>query len=122
MLRVLPVVILIALYVYVLIDLATSPSPQVRTRPKLVWRLVILVIPVLGAVAWLVLGRPRTAPGGGGGGGGGLRSRLPGPEPRGPSGYAQGPVAPDDDPDFLRKIDEKRRRDERHGRPGDSDT
>ena len=78
--------------------------------PKLVWLLVILVIPVLGAVAWLVFGRPAITGGDGGSGGGGLRGRIPRPEPRGPSGYAAGPIAPDDDPDFLRKLDDQRRK------------
>ena len=107
MLRVLPFLLILGLYVYALIDLATSPSDEVRSLPRLVWLLVILVIPVLGAVAWLVLGRPVSAPGNGGGG---LRSRLPRPEPRGPSGYAAGPIAPDDDPEFLRKLDDERRK------------
>ena len=110
MLRVLLFLAVIGLFVYALIDLATSPSDQVRSLPRPVWLLVILVIPVLGAVAWLVLGRPAAAPGGGGNGGGGLRSWLPGPEPRGPSGYSAGPIAPDDDPDFLRRLDDERRK------------
>lgn len=112
MIRVLPAVIVIALYVYALVDLATSPSDQVRTLPRLVWLLVILVIPVVGAVGWLVLGRPRTTPGPGGRGGG-IAARLPGVDPRRPSGYSSGPVAPDDDPDFLRRLDEQQRRDQR---------
>ena len=116
MLRVLPFLLILGLYVYALIDLATSPSEQVRALPRLVWLLVILVLPVVGAVAWLVLGRPVSARGGGNGGGG-LRSRLPGPEPRGPSGYAAGPIAPDDDPDFLRKLDEQRRKAADGGEP-----
>jgi len=108
-LRVLPFLLIIGLFVYALIDLATSKSDEVRALPRLVWLVVIVVIPVLGAVAYLVLGRPVSAPRGGNGGGG-LRSRLPRPEPRGPSGYSAGPVAPDDDPDCLRKLDDERRK------------
>ena len=109
MLRVLLFLLALGVVVYALIDVVTSPSDEVRSLPKLVWLLVIVVIPVLGAVAWLVLGRPAPAPGGNGGGGG-LRARLPHPEPRGPSGYSAGPIAPDDDPEFLRKLDEERRK------------
>jgi hypothetical protein len=113
MLRVLPVVLVLALYVYTFIDWFTSPRDDVRTFPKLVWLLLIVVIPILGAVAWLVFGRPARAPGGGGGGGGGLR--LPGsrPQPPAPPGRRPGPIAPDDDPDFLRGLDDERRRSSR---------
>ena len=110
MLRVLPIVVLLAVYIYALIDLATSPGDEVRVLPRPVWLLVILLVPVLGPVSWLVFGRPPSRPDGGDGGGG-LRDRIPRPAPRPPSGYAGGPVAPDDDPDFLRKLDEHRHND-----------
>ncbi len=60
----------------------------------------MLFIFLFGPVMWLVLGRPRAEypPAGGDGGGGGSGGRGPGP---------RGPVAPDDDPEFLRRIDEQ---------------
>lgn len=106
MLRVLLFLLIVGLYVYVFIDLATARGDDVRALPRPVWLLVILVVPVLGAVAWLAFGRPLPQRGGGGGLGGLLGRPRPGgspsPRPR--------PVAPDDDPDFLRKLDEERRR------------
>jgi hypothetical protein len=51
----------------------------------------------IGPLAWIGFGRPRRAQGGGGPGGGegyGGGGRPP-----------RGPIAPDDDPDFLRKLD-----------------
>ena len=47
----------------VLIDLAALLSiwrrPFHSTKAKIVWTLIVAVLPVLGAVAWLALGRER---------------------------------------------------------------
>jgi hypothetical protein len=88
----------IALHLYALIDLLRSRSEDVRLLPKWLWLLVWL-LPVIGPVLYLLAGQPRVgpAPGGGGGGAGGIAG---GPRPR-------GPVAPDDDPEFLKRLDEQ---------------
>jgi len=90
----------LALYIYAMIDLLRSPSAEVRFLPKWLWAIVILLVFLLGPLMWLFLGRPRAQypPGGGEGGGGPGGRRGPGP---------RGPVAPDDDPEFLRRIDEQ---------------
>ena len=88
MVRVLPFVVELVLVVYCLIDLWQADTARVRLMPKAVWALLIVVLPLLGSVAWLLAGRP-VAPGRGGG-----------PAPRGPSA----PRGPDDDPDFLRGL------------------
>jgi hypothetical protein len=72
------VVAAIAFMVYALIDCATMPKLRVRALNKLVWVIVIIVLPVLGGILWFVLGR---AP----------ADRQPGTRP----------IGPDDDPDFL---------------------
>ena len=100
--RALPFLVLLVLQVYTLVDLVRSNDADVRSLPKPVWFLVWL-IPVLGPVAWLVFGRPSVGPStggpnGSGGGGGGITG---GPRP------SRGPVAPDDDPEFLKRIDEQ---------------
>lgn len=100
--RALPFLALLVLQVYTLVDLLRSNGADVRALPKAVWFLVWLV-PVLGPIAWLVLGRPSVGPssggsGGSGGGGGGITG---GPRP------SRGPVAPDDDPEFLKRLDEQ---------------
>lgn len=89
---------ILTLYIYSMIDLVRAPSSEVRILPKWLWAIVVLLLFLIGPVLWLLLGRPRAQypPGGGDGGGSGGR----GPAPR-------GPVAPDDDPDFLRQIDEQ---------------
>jgi hypothetical protein len=76
---------------YAFIDVLMTQSPRVRTLPKWLWLVVVLVVPVLGAVGWFLLGRPRRDDAAGG---------LPGLGRR-------GPVAPDDDPSFLRELDDQ---------------
>jgi len=91
---------------YALIDALQSRRDDVRTLPKSLWLIVILVVPVLGALAWLYAGRP--SPGGTGADAVDIR---------------RGPAAPDDDPAFLRTIDDAtwsqrmRLRRERDARP-----
>jgi len=91
---------------YALIDVILSRGDDIRSLPKPLWILVVLVLPVLGAVGWFVWGRPRPA-----GSGGGFAP-----------GRGRGPVAPDDDPAFLRQIDDltwsekmRQRREKRDG-------
>lgn len=94
MLRVLLFVLPIALAVYALVDLVQTPDEEVQGLPKLAWVALIVLIWVVGPVAWLVAGRRG-------------RRWLPGlsPRPAGPSGGTPGrPTAPDDDPDFLRGL------------------
>jgi hypothetical protein len=71
-------------------------ADRVRTLPRWLWVLVILVIPLLGPLAYFAWGRPRPAA---------RRGRPPGPA-------TSRPAAPDDDAEFLRSVDsEQSRRD-----------
>jgi hypothetical protein len=88
MVRVLPFVVELVLVVYCLIDLWQADVERVRLLPKLGWALLIIVLPLLGGVAWLLLGRPDSTGSSG-------RSTRRGPQP---------PRGPDDDPDFLRGL------------------
>jgi hypothetical protein len=94
--------VILAAYVYTLVDLARTPGDEVRSMPKWAWVVVLLVLGPLGAIGWFVFGRPRAGsppPGGGAGGQGGIGA---GPRPR-----PGRPVAPDDDPAFLKRLDEQ---------------
>jgi len=86
--RIVLVVALIALVVYALVEALSSDPDRVRLMPRWLWIAAILALPGLGAIGWLVLGRPGRGP-------------AP-PGPLGPSGRR--PLAPDDDPDFLRGL------------------
>lgn len=87
LMRFLPVILLVVLAIYCWIELAQSRSDEVRQLPKALWALFI-VVPLFGPVAWLVYGRPN----------GEESDQQPAPKPR------TRPLAPDDDPDFLRSI------------------
>ena len=94
MVRILPFVVELALVVYCLVDLAQADSERVRNLPKAVWVVLIIIVPLIGSVAWLLVGRPERQGRSGSGGG-----RVgPGGRPSGP------PRGPDDDPDFLRGL------------------
>jgi hypothetical protein len=68
---------------------------RVRNLPRFLWVLIIFVVPLLGAIAYFLAGRP-----------------LPAPVEGSPRRSAPPPASPDDDPDFLRRVDtEQSRRD-----------
>ena len=85
MLRVLGALLCIALYIYFILDVLRTPRGETRTLPKYVWLLVVVLIPLLGGLIWLGLGRVWPSPG----------SRF---------GRRRGPLAPDDDPTFLKHL------------------
>jgi hypothetical protein len=109
-----------------LVDVAVTPAAEVRRLTKPAWVLAIVFLSVFGAVAWLTAGRPdrrwrtplprhlegapsfgpqealRRHPAG--------RAMDPGIEASpGPAALwaseaGQGPVGPDDDPEFLQEL------------------
>ncbi|MHA4817120.1 PLD nuclease N-terminal domain-containing protein [Streptomyces aculeolatus] len=109
MLRYLPFLLVLAVWIYAFIDCLNTPEKDVRNLPKLVWVAIIVLFGsvLFGPLAWFIGGRPRGRPviAGEGAGSGGRRPR------RG------GWVAPDDNPDFLRSLEEDRRKDEPRQEP-----
>jgi hypothetical protein len=80
----LPIVVAVVLAVFAMIECVQADPAQVRSLRKPLWLVVIVLVPVIGPIFWLVIGRPQAR-------------RLPtAPPPR--------PVAPDDDPEFLRRL------------------
>ncbi|GAA3029520.1 PLDc N-terminal domain-containing protein [Microbacterium dextranolyticum] len=71
--------LLIAFWVYSIVDCALLPPTRHRGVNKPVWLLIVVLLPVLGGILWFVVGRGRL---------------NPQPLNR----------APDDDPDFLGSI------------------
>jgi len=80
---------LLALAVWAALDVLQTSSGQIQLLPKMVW-FVVTLVPLVGAMAWLTLGR-EVSPSARGGR----------PVPR--------PVAPDDDPDFQRGLGDRYR-------------
>ncbi len=85
--RYLPAVLMIVIAIYSWVEIAMSDPGQVRQLPRWAWALAVFV-PLLGAVGWLVYGRPNGTP---------AVQVAPRPRPR-------RTLAPDDDPDFLRSL------------------
>ncbi|MEU7105285.1 PLD nuclease N-terminal domain-containing protein [Streptomyces sp. NPDC046215] len=106
MLRILPFLLILALWIYTFVDCLNTPEKEVRGLPKIAWVLIILLFGevLLGPVAWLLAGRPR----------GGA-----GPRPYGRrGGGGRGWVAPDDNPEFLKSLKPDEKKDD--GPPGDT--
>lgn len=87
--RVVLAVAILAIFVYGLVDVIRTDGRLTRGISKPAWIVVMVVLPVLGAILWLLIGRPRdSAP---------VRPAY------------RHPTAPDDDPDFLRNLEMRRR-------------
>lgn len=94
--RVVPILLLVVIVVFALVDCIRTPNSDMPPGiPKPLWIILIVAVPVVGAIAWLIISRlPGFASSGG------PRPSRPKP-PRRP----RGPVAPDDDPEFLANLD-----------------
>lgn len=83
--RLIPVVVLIiAFTVFSAVHLALTPRDQVRGISKPAWMVLVILVPVVGGVLWFAVGRVRAG--------------------ESPRSARRGPVAPDDDPEFLRRL------------------
>ncbi|MFK0008614.1 PLD nuclease N-terminal domain-containing protein [Paenarthrobacter sp. NPDC090520] len=89
MLRVVGIVVVLVVFVYALIDVIRTDSRSTRGISKPAWIVVMIVLPVLGAILWFIFGRPYGRP-----------SAKP---------VRSYPTAPDDDPEFLRNLEARRR-------------
>jgi len=49
----------VVLLVYCVLNVITTPEAEVRNLPKLLWLLLVVVLPLVGGIAWLVAGRPQ---------------------------------------------------------------
>jgi hypothetical protein len=83
----------LGLLIYSLIECLQTPRHRIRVLPKIAWIAVIVLLPIVGAGLWLGFGRVRVP-------------KQGGQAPRRPS-------SPDDDPDFLRQVEIKRRQRQR---------
>lgn len=49
--------ITLAVMIYALIDIITRRDDQVKYLPKMVWLIVVILLPFIGSVLWFALGR-----------------------------------------------------------------
>jgi len=94
----------LALLVVALIDCLSTDEYQVRNLPKVAWVFLILLFSPVGPIVWFVAGRPEKHSASN------RRQWSPG---RGfPENERPRTLAPDDDPEFLRRTSRSRRDDE----------
>ena len=62
MLRVVGVVIVLVIFVYALVDVIRTDKHQTRGISKPAWIIVMIVLPLLGAILWFIFGRPYGKP------------------------------------------------------------
>lgn len=86
--------LLLGIWIYSILDAAQTDRLRVRTLPKGAWLAVLVLFPLLGSVLWFWLGRPRKSKYGS----------------FGAPAQGQPPVAPDDDPEFLKFLEARARR------------
>lgn len=124
-------IVFYAVLAYVIVDVARTPREEIRVLTKPIWILVTLLLsPIGGGVLWFIFGRPRSAarrraarrehPAYGGRFEVIEPGRLAGPRPLRP--WSRGdrfarPLGPDDDPEFLRELTERIRRENPDGPP-----
>ncbi|MGC0375696.1 PLD nuclease N-terminal domain-containing protein [Streptomyces sp. SAI-229] len=106
MLRVLMFLVPLALSVYAFIDCISTKDDDIRHMPKPLWAILVLLFPLVGSISWLIAGKKRHPAGGAAGSAWG----------RGGGGRQW--VAPDDNPEFLKSLDEEKDKDDR---PGDGE-
>ena len=53
--------LLIALWLYCIFDVIATDEALMRSLPKMAWLFIVIVIPDIGSIAWLALGRPQFA-------------------------------------------------------------
>ena len=97
---------LLVLWLYCIFDAITTDAALVRNLPKGFWIVLVLFVPDVGSIMWLIAGRPRAETRPGGLPYKGNVGRPASAPPRHvPGSGRRGPVAPDDDPEFLARLD-----------------
>lgn len=85
-------VVALGLLIYCTVECIQTPRRRVRVLPKAAWFFIILLLPLLGPGLWMAFGRAKDVTA----------------APR-----RKGPAAPDDDPEFLRRVEIERRQHQR---------
>lgn len=96
------------LWIYSIVNCVLTPESQVRGIPKLAWLVLIVLVPLLGSVLWLAVGRTSGPP------------RLPRPRPAAPPTRAPGTYSALTSDERIRRMEEDLRRLEQESdRPDD---
>ncbi len=83
--RFLPIMMVVLLAIYCIVEVAQASTYAVRRMPRWLWATAIIFLPLVGSAAWLIFGRPTN-------------------DSRHQGHVSRRPKAPDDDNDFLRGL------------------
>ena len=53
--------VVLLFWIWALLDVISTDASRCRNLPKLMWVVVVLILPAIGAIVWLLLGRPEKA-------------------------------------------------------------
>ena len=113
--RIVLIVLVFALTLYALLDCARTPDESMPARmPKYLWITLVVLFPTIGPIAWIIVSRVKAAEERGGYVEPTVWSSKEGTSFRRPQRAR--PMAPDDDPEFLRGLEQDIRR-RRHRPP-----
>jgi len=111
--RIVLIVLVFALTLYALLDCARTPDESMPARmPKYLWITLVVLFPTIGPIAWIIVSRVRAAEERGGYVEPTVWSSQEGTTFRRPQ--RPRPTAPDDDPEFLRGLEQDIRRRRHH--------
>ena len=118
--RIVLIVLVFALTLYALLDCARTPEESMPARmPKFLWIILVVLFPTIGPIAWIIVSRVKAAEERGGFVEPTVWSSKEGTTFRRPERAR--PMAPDDDPEFLRSLERDIRRRRRAEDRGDVD-
>lgn len=89
------IALVVAFWVYALVDCIRTDEFRARGLPKGAWIFVVIILPIVGAILWFTIGKERT------------------PRPGAGPTRTTRPVYPDDDLAFLRQVDTETEREQR---------
>lgn len=92
--------IIVLLMIFAVVDIAVIDRGRVRGLPRAAWIVIAIILPIVGPVLWFFVGRLRH------GEGTSVSAAASAP-------HRLGPIAPDDDPDFLGRLHREQEQDDR---------
>jgi hypothetical protein len=92
--------IIVLLMIFSVVDIAVIERSRIRFLPRGAWIALAIVLPIVGPVIWFVVGRGRP----------GESNSVAAASP---ASRRFGPIAPDDDPDFLGRLNREQEQEER---------
>lgn len=92
--------IIVLLMIFAVVDIAVIDRGRIRAVPRGAWIVIAIILPIVGPVLWFFVGRLRR------GEGTSVSAAASSP-------HRLGPIAPDDDPDFLGRLHREQEQDDR---------